>query len=631
MVKIVRDISAIRYTSETLVVTRELSLSLIHSRHFFCWLTVLFVLASPAAASEWHFEGVNRIVALSDIHGAYAPMVRTLRNAGILDAELSWSGGSAHLVIVGDILDRGPESRKAMDLLMRIETEAASAGGRVHVLIGNHEAMNLVGDLRYVSKSEYAAFAAEENAAEREHWFKEFTRLRRPDGKELEELRQIFEQSFPAGFFAHRRAFSTDGKYGRWLLEKPVMIVIDGTAFVHGGVSPMIGELGLEGVNDRLRSEMVRYVGELEVLYEASALLPTDNFYQHPALLQQFTAPLDADENLLRSIENVKTLNESDIHGIDGPLWYRGNVSCSALIEADRLDAALASIGARRVVIGHTPTNGRQILERFDGTVIEVDTGMLNSYYRGSGNAVVIEGDRVSAVNETGARSLALVPHPRRVGQRPAVNLLATDIEKLLEQGEIISTAEDDAGNEIVTVSDGVNKLEAVFTKRSARGFFPEAAAYRLDLLLGLDMVPVAVTRRVGRNEGTLRFRVPGSIDEPQRQERGLGAAAQCPLPDQWYAMPVFDALIYNEGRTLQNLRYSPDKWQLLLIGHERAFSTSKGRPAHLRDRELLLTARWRKALESLTDEILTERLGDVLDKKRIAALGKRRDELLSQ
>ena len=570
-------------------------------------------------------------MALSDIHGAYEPLVRTLQSADILDADLAWAGGGAHLVIVGDILDRGPESRKAMDLLMRIEDEAVSAGGRVHVLIGNHEAMNLVGDLRYVSKAEYAAFAEEEEAADREHWFAEYTRQRRPDGKSPEELRQIFDQSVPARVFALRRAFSTEGNYGRWLLQKPVMIVINDTAFVHGGVSPMIGELGLGGVNNRLRREMINYVGELEMLYRASALLPTDNFYQHPALLQQYTAPLDASPDLLRSIENVKALNESDIHAANGPLWYRGNVSCSALIEADRLEEVLASIGARRVVIGHTPTNGRRILERFDGTVIEVDTGMLNSYYKGSGNAVVIEGDSVSVVNESGTESLAPVSHPRRVGQRPAENLQAADIEALLAKGEIVATANDDAGNQVVTVRDGKQKLDAVFSRRSGRVFYPEAAAYRLDLLLGLDVVPVAVTRKVGRNEGSLRYRVPGSIDEAQRQERGYGGGAQCPLQDQWQVMPIFDALIYNEGRSLQNIRYSPDTWQLLLTGHQRAFSTSKGRPEHLRERELALTPRWRKALESLTDEMLTERLGDVLDKKRIAALGERRDELLSQ
>ncbi len=593
-------------------------------------MTVLCVLMTPAAASDWTFNNVERVVALSDIHGAYEPMVRTLQQAGVIGEELAWSGGTTHLVIVGDILDRGPRSREAMDLLMRLEAEAAAAGGRVHVLIGNHEAMNLIGDLRYVSAAEYAAFADEENAGEREQWLARFTRYRATDGKSAEELQQEFDQSWPKGFFAHRRAFSAKGTYGRWLLEKPVMIVIDGTAFVHGGVSPMIGELGLDGVNNRLRNEMVRYVAELDVLYDANALLPTDNFYQHPTLLQQYTAPLDASESLLLSIENVKALNASDIHASSGPLWYRGNVSCSALIEADRLDKVLASIGAKRVVVGHTPTNGRRILERFDGTVIEVDTGMLNAYYKGSGSAVIIEGESISVVDESGASDPVPLPHPRRVGQRPVPDLQAADIERILQHGDIVSAVKGEAGAGLVTVSDGEITLEAVFMKRGGRGFYPDAAAYRLDLLLGLDMVPVTVVRQVGRSEGSLRFRVPGSIDESKRQETGRGAGAQCPLPDQWEAMPIFDALIFNEGRSLQSIRYSPDTWQLLLTTHHLAFSTDRGRPKFLQGRELNLTGRWRKALEALTDEVLAENLGDVLDKKRITALAKRRDELLA-
>ena len=128
-----------------------------------------------AAGGQWQYDGVERIVALSDIHGAYKPMVRTLQSAAVIGEDLAWTAGNTHLVIVGDILDRGPESRQAMDLLMKLEPEAAAAGGKVHVLIGNHEAMNLIADLRYVSKSEYAAFAEEESAADRDR-----SRPRRP-------------------------------------------------------------------------------------------------------------------------------------------------------------------------------------------------------------------------------------------------------------------------------------------------------------------------------------------------------------------------------------------------------------------------------------------------------------------
>ena len=100
-----------------------------------------------AVAADWRFTGVERVVAVSDVHGAYDAMITTLTKAGVLNEEQSWGGGATHLVITGDILDRGPDSRKVMDLLMRIEGEALDAGGRVHLLLGNHEVMNLVGDL----------------------------------------------------------------------------------------------------------------------------------------------------------------------------------------------------------------------------------------------------------------------------------------------------------------------------------------------------------------------------------------------------------------------------------------------------------------------------------------------------
>ena len=75
---------------------------------------------------------------------------------------------------------------------------------------------------------------------------------------------------------------------------------------------------------------------------------------------------------------------------------------------------------------------------------------------------------------------------------------------------------------------------------------------------------------------------------------------------------------------------YSPDVWQLLLVGHENAFTNSKGWPRHIEDTKIALNKRWRKALQSLSDELLTEQLGDVLDKRRINSLAKRRDELLA-
>ena len=261
--------------------------------------TVLLVCASISHAEDWRADGVERVVAIADVHGAYEAMVETLGNVGILGDGLEWAGGESHLVIVGDLLDRGPRSRDALDLLMRIEEEAAAAGGKVHVLIGNHESMNMIGDLRYVSKAEYAAFADDETPVQRDRWFRVWARR---DGGNRASQRDRFDSEFPAGFFALREAFGPEGRYGKWLLQKNVVAVINGTAFVHGGLPPEVANIGLEGINRDLKQELIDYVEAVAVLMDAEVLLPTDAFYEHETIVNNYVPPLGARQEVLDAV-----------------------------------------------------------------------------------------------------------------------------------------------------------------------------------------------------------------------------------------------------------------------------------------------------------------------------------------
>ena len=602
---------------------------MIKRTHITLMLFLVVLLPALSFSSEWQFNDVDRVVAISDIHGAYDAMVRTLQNANVIEDDLAWSGGKSHLVIVGDILDRGPNSRDAMDLLMRLEGEARAAGGKVHVLIGNHEAMNLVGDLRYVSRSEYAAFADEETAEERERWFEAHVERSSSGEQDRATLQDEFDSRFPPGYFAHRRAFAIDGVYGQWLLAKPMVVVINQTAFVHGGLSPMIGDIGLDGVNGTLKQDLVDYVRSMGFLIDVGELLPGDNFNNHERILGGFMPGLKTTEETVAAVAAVIKLGQSDVHSPDGPLWYRGNVACSRLIEEDRLYVSLQAIGAERVVIGHTPTPGRRILQRMDGRIIEVDTGMLNNYYNGRGNALILEGDSVATVGEDSVEIVSVAQHPRRVGARPGGDMTVDDLEHLLRTGDIVASEDREAGRQIVEISDGKRKVQALFEERGGRSFYADAAAYRLDRLLELGMVPVAVLRTVDGVDGSVQFLPDKWQDEEQRSASGRGASAQCALDVQWGAMYVFDTLIYNEGRSLRRMLYSPDIWQLVLVGHDRAFSTRKGRPQHLMSVPLTVGDAWKAKLTSLSDDLLDQELGDVLDKRRRRALLARRDKLI--
>jgi hypothetical protein len=602
-----------------------------------CIVSVVFavlalaVFSTRVLAEQWQYDDVERVVAVADVHGAYEPMLKALQNAAVVAEDLSWSGGKAHLVIVGDILDRGPDSRQVMDLLMQLEGEALAAGGRVHVLIGNHEAMNLTGDLRYVSLAEYAAFAEEETREERRHWFRRYSQLRSFASGGSRGTRVQFEQNFPAGFFAYRRAFASDGKYGAWLLKKPLVVVINGTAFVHGGLSQMIADIGLDGVNGRMRDDLAEYVRQSEFLVEAGVLLPTDSFHDHPKLVSNHKARDDDPAGLQIAKQALLRLFTSDVHALNGPLWYRGNVMCSERVEEHKLNRVLEAIGADRVVIGHTPTPGRRVLQRIDGRIIEIDTGMLNNYYGGSANVLTIDSNGILIVNQDAEKTSVPEPHPRRVGSRPGRRIYVETLEELLRDGEIVSRRRKDAfGRQRLSIRHGDISIDATFTRRPASGVFPDVAAYRLDRLLNLDMVPATVVREVDGVEGSVQFTPADSIDEFQRRKKEGSAAAWCPLPEQWDAMFVFDALIYNDQRDGRSILYDPDTWQLLLTVHNKTFANRDGVPGKLKTVELKVDPAWKEELAGLNDAVLQQHLGDVLDEKRLQALGKRRDGLIA-
>jgi hypothetical protein len=329
------------------------------------------------------------------------------------------------------------------------------------------------------------------------------------------------------------------------------------------------------------------------------------------------------------AIEDVIHLGNASVHDTSSPVWYRGNVGCAPLIEIDKLDAALSALRAERVVIGHTPTMSRQVLQRLGDRVVEIDTGMLNAAYGGTGHALIIEGAELRVVTEAGRASVSPVPHPRSAAPDVAA-LDFAELERILAEGELRSVGKDGLGRSMVRVNGGRGEIEAQFVRNPRRkGFVPELAAYRLDRLLALDMVPVTVAREVDGDVGVVQLFAANARDETARRASGEGHSAWCPLPEQWNAMYVFDALAYNALRKPQDILYDPGNWQLMLTGHGEAFGAKNGRPAWLKDAPLEVGKGWEDALSAMNDDVLEAEFGDVLDKRRLAALKKRRDALL--
>jgi hypothetical protein len=295
-----------------------------------------------------------RIVAVGDLHGDYQAWQDIARNAGLTDAKGHWAGGKTILVQMGDITDRGPDSLKIVRSLQQLQREAPRKGGKAYVILGNHEAMNLIGDNRYTTAGEYAALADSQSAGRRDRVYDANRAAleaasRTADPKVTpEQVRAKWLAEHPLGWVEHRLAWGPSGELGKWATRNPAVLRIGGTLFAHGGISAEYARLPLEEINKRVAAAMA-----------------------------------GGDESPTGILSNPL-----------GPLWYRGLVVRDADAEMLRagtkppappltpdqeLTAVLAAYGAQRLVIAHTPDlKGIQISA--DGRLARIDTGISRFY-----------------------------------------------------------------------------------------------------------------------------------------------------------------------------------------------------------------------------------------------------------
>jgi hypothetical protein len=158
------------------------------------------------------YDGVSKVAAISDIHGQYDIMLRLLTENHIVDENGNWAYDDGHLVITGDIFDRGDRVINIVWFLIRLEQQASRKGGKVHTLIGNHEWMVLNSDVRYIHKKyRYTS-----------------SRFRMPYGE----------------------LFGDSSYLGDWIRSKPVYVKINDMAFVHGGISEeLLDHMPIDSIN----------------------------------------------------------------------------------------------------------------------------------------------------------------------------------------------------------------------------------------------------------------------------------------------------------------------------------------------------------------------------------------------
>jgi hypothetical protein len=147
------------------------------------------------------YQQVKDLFILSDVHGDFLQFYSLLLNHGIINENLDWTFGKGHLVILGDVFDRGDMVTEILWILYHLEAAADQNGGKLHYILGNHEIMILQNNLKYIH----------------------------------EKYRKICRKILK---IPYNKLFSSDSLLGQWLRSKHTIMQINDLLLVHAGIHP---------------------------------------------------------------------------------------------------------------------------------------------------------------------------------------------------------------------------------------------------------------------------------------------------------------------------------------------------------------------------------------------------------
>jgi hypothetical protein len=464
---------------------------------------------APAFASQKDtWPAPQRVVAVGDVHGGFNKLTEVLRQARLIDNTNRWIGGTAHLVQTGDVVDRGPDSKLAMELLMRLERDAEAAGGRVHALIGNHEILDVLGDLRYVSMKEFGAFEEDEKKLTEAQYqelyeryrgvlgpkkslksFKGYCRmtttakghtywgkLARGDLKGVE-IEKPEKSVCPPGYWGHRWAFSPKGKYGKWIMEHNLVEKVGGSIFMHGGISPNYANRTLTELNDRATQALVTFKPDERVLRSAG-----------PAWFRCLDPQYMIEAK--HCTPTSKDLNDAE----------------ATLRSSAHLAALLRNYGVSRIVSGHSIQQVGAIRAHASGRVVLLDVGLSPVIKDGPPTALIIENDNALFALHNGQK-LAL----------PADDQAASQLAYLRAVSAAGRPPKEEMQQELATAIARYQELDEQEKEQQKQQAQARREQGRKNLkTAGIHPVPVAEVDEDAEEEKAFDQPPPGNLNEPE-------------------------------------------------------------------------------------------------------------------
>jgi hypothetical protein len=355
-------------------------------------LVGLLITATAAIAASGAHAETPRIVVVGEVSGAANAVTGLLQKLELVDETGHWSGGDAVLVQTGDLVDRGEHVRGALDLFIRLQEEAAGAGGRVVVLMGNHEILNILGEFQGVDYAAYQHFAGPDAELQQQRAWEAVAEWR---GRRAEATAGDFSADetakaewlavHPPGWVEYAMSMRPEGVYGRWLRTLPVAFELDGVLFAHAGFSPEMRGLQVAEVNRRAAEEIGSFDAYRARMAADGLCLPFSSARELVDVIAKEIAYLNALDGARQRRAKGRLEAAAELHPLTemggwtvlsetGPLFFKGATAWDDSDRGAEMAAILDGAGARRMVVGHASGPDKHIHARFGGRVVIAST-----------------------------------------------------------------------------------------------------------------------------------------------------------------------------------------------------------------------------------------------------------------
>jgi calcineurin-like phosphoesterase family protein len=366
----------------------------------------ILILGIPAPAGA---QEAPHVVVVGEVQGASNTVTSLLQHLQLIDDDAQWSGGDTVLIQTGDLMDKGEHVREALDLFMRLQEEAAAAGGRVVVLMGNHEVLNILGELRDVNYMTYQTFAGQDAEKRQVEYYEQYVAWRTERAQATsttftadENFKTEWLAAHPPGWVEYMESMRPEGVYGKWLRTLPVAAIIDDVLFVHAGISPEMNGTTIEQMNQQAAEEIATFDAGREFMVAEGLALPLSTAREMVEVVNQEIAFVNNIPERKRTRRNKRVDTGLKIQHLgrwgtwsvlaeNGPLWFCGPAKWNEEEHRDEMAEILDNLGVERLVSGQPDGPDHLIRARFDDRVVLTSVDMSDDQWAGGGNPAALD------------------------------------------------------------------------------------------------------------------------------------------------------------------------------------------------------------------------------------------------